>query len=62
MVELRSKIGSLTNKNMLYCRGNSIQYSVMAYMGKESKTKQSGDRYLYIDIYIDRYIDIYREI
>ena len=31
-------------------------------MGKESKTKQSGDRYLYIDIYIDRYIDIYREI
>ena len=33
---------------MLYSTGNSLQYSVMAYMGKESKTKKSGERYIYI--------------
>ena len=26
----------LTNKDLLYSTGNSIQYSVMVYMGKES--------------------------
>ena len=29
-----------TNKDLLYSTGNSIQYSVMAYMGKESKKKK----------------------
>ena len=33
-------IKQTTNKNMLYSRGNSIQYSVMAYMGKESKKER----------------------
>ena len=27
----------MTNKNLLYSTGNSTQYSVMTYMGKESK-------------------------
>ena len=27
----------ITNKNLLYSTGNSTQYSVMTYMGKESK-------------------------
>ena len=27
----------ITNKDLLYSTGNSAQYSVMAYMGKESK-------------------------
>ena len=27
----------INNKNPLYSTGNSTQYSVMAYMGKESK-------------------------
>ena len=27
----------MTNKDLLYSTGNSIQYSVMAYIGKESK-------------------------
>ena len=27
----------ITNKNLLNSTGNSTQYSVMAYMGKESK-------------------------
>ena len=30
-------IKQITNKNPLYSTGNSVQYSVMAYMGKESK-------------------------
>ena len=30
-------IKQITNKDLLYSTGNSIQYSVMAYMGKESK-------------------------
>ena len=30
-------IGYITNKNLLNSTGNSIQYSVMTYMGKESK-------------------------
>ena len=30
----------VTNKNLLYSTGNSIQYSVMAYMGKDSKKKK----------------------
>ena len=30
-------IKQIANKNLLYSTGNSTQYSVMAYMGKESK-------------------------
>ena len=30
-------IKEITNKNLLYSRVNSTQYSVMTYMGKESK-------------------------
>ena len=30
-------IRKITNKNLLYCTGNSIQYSVMTIMGTESK-------------------------
>ena len=30
-------IKQITNKNLMYSTGNSTQYSVMAYMGKESK-------------------------
>ena len=30
-------IRQVTNKNLLYSTGNSTQYSVKAYMGKESK-------------------------
>ena len=30
-------INQITNQNLLYSTGNSAQYSVMAYMGKESK-------------------------
>ena len=30
-------IKQVTNKDLLYSTGNSTQYSVMAYMGKESK-------------------------
>ena len=36
-------IKSVTNKNLLYGTGNSTQYSVKAYMGKESK--KSGYMY-----------------
>ena len=27
----------ITNKNLLYSKGNSTQYSVVTYMGKESE-------------------------
>ena len=30
-------IKEITNKDLLYSTGNSTQYSVMVYMGKESK-------------------------
>ena len=30
-------IKQITKKNLVYSRGNSTQYSVMAYMGKESE-------------------------
>ena len=30
-------IKQITNKDLLYSTGNSTQYSVMTYMGKESK-------------------------
>ena len=30
-------IKQITNKDLLYSRGNSTQYSVMTFMGKESK-------------------------
>ena len=30
-------IKQIANKNLLYSTGNSTQYSVMAYMGKESE-------------------------
>ena len=32
-------IKQITNKNLLYSTENSTQYSAMAYMGKEFKTK-----------------------
>ena len=35
----RLYIKQITNKDLLYSTGNSIQYSVMAYMGKESKNE-----------------------
>ena len=31
------RIKEITNKDLLYITENSAQYSVMAYMGKESK-------------------------
>ena len=40
-------IKSITNKNLLYGTGNSIQYSVMAYIGKESEKERCG--YMYMD-------------
>ena len=40
-------IKSITNKNLLYGTGNSIQYSVMAYIGRESEKERSG--YMYMD-------------
>ena len=41
-------IKQVTNKDLLYSTGNSTQYSVMAYMGKESKRKNtSGYMYMY---------------
>ena len=33
----RLYIKQITNQNLLYSTGNSTQYSVMTYMGKESK-------------------------
>ena len=35
----------ITNKDLLYSTGNSIQYSVMSYMGTESKKEWM---YLYV--------------
>ena len=32
-------IEQITNKDLLYSTGNSTQYSVMAYVGKESKKR-----------------------
>ena len=32
-------IKQITNKDLLYSTGNSAQYSVMTYMGKESKNE-----------------------
>ena len=39
-------IRSITNKNLLYCRGNFTQYSVMAYVGNGSE-KKGVDIYVY---------------
>ena len=36
---------TLNDKDLLYSTGNSIQYSVMTYMGKESK--KNGYMYMY---------------
>ena len=33
-------IKQITDENLLYSIGNSTQYSVMAYMGKESKIQE----------------------
>ena len=41
----------MTNKNLLYNTWNSTQFSVMTYMGTESK-KKSGHMCIYINIYI----------
>ena len=35
----------ITNKDLMYSTGNSIQYSAMAYMGKQSKKEQM---YVYV--------------
>ena len=35
-------IKQITNKDLLYSTGNSMQYSVLAYMGKESKKEWRG--------------------
>ena len=43
------QIKQITNKDLLYSTGNSTQYSVMTYMGKESKNEW---RYTYIYMYI----------
>ena len=41
-------IQQVTNKNLLYSIENSIQYSVMTYMGKESKNeKKEKSEYKY---------------
>ena len=37
-------IKQTTNENPLYSPGNSTQYSVMTYMGKESKKERSEER------------------
>ena len=37
----------ITNKDLFYRTGNSTQYSVMTYMGKESKDFKSGHMYVY---------------
>ena len=39
----------VTNKDLPHSTGNSTQYSVMAYMGNESKKEW---RYIYIHTYI----------
>ena len=36
-------IEEATNKNLLYSTGNSTQYSVMAYVGKDPKKKWMGN-------------------
>ena len=41
-------IKQITNKDLLYSTGNSTQYSVMTYMGTESKKKE----WIYVYIYI----------
>ena len=48
----------IINKDLLYRTGNSTQYSVITYMGKESA---NGCIYVYIHIYIYThiYINIY---
>ena len=40
-------VKQITSKNLLYSTGKSTQYSVMTYMGKESKKKKSGYMYMY---------------
>ena len=37
----------MTNKDLLYSTGNSTQYSVKAYMGKESKKRVDIYMYMY---------------
>ena len=45
-------IKQIINKNMLYSTGNSTQYSVMSYMGKECKEE-------WIDGYMIHSISMY---
>lgn len=41
---------TVLNKNLLYSTGNSNQYSVMAYIGREFKKKKTrGNTYMYND-------------
>ena len=42
-------INQITNKDLMYSTGNSTQYSVIIYVGRESKKKNG---YIYIYIYI----------
>ena len=42
------------NKDLLYSSGKSIQYSVMAYMGKESE--KNGYLSIYLSIHLSRHI------
>ena len=45
-IDMYTTIYKIDNKDLLYSTGNSTQYSVMAYMGKESK-KKSGYMYMH---------------
>ena len=38
----------VADKNLSYSTGNFTQYSVMTYMGKESKKTKSGYMYIYM--------------
>ena len=41
-------IKQITNKDLLDSTGNSAQYSLMAYMGKESKKRKKEWIYAYV--------------
>ena len=45
------KLGLMTNKDLLYRTGNSTQYSITIYVGKELKKEWRLYIYKYICIY-----------
>ena len=49
-------IKQITNKDLLYSTGNSTQYLVITYNGKES---EKDYKYIYIYIYIHTHIYMY---